>query len=186
LFDNVAYGAESEPLSGLSSALSCADLIEVLETLPEGLQTDLCEGGTRLSGGQGQRVRLARALMRASARLVLLDEPFRGLERPRRQELMKRIRARYPQATLLFVSHDVRDTLGFDRVLVVDGGQIVEDGPPARLFADPHSRYRALADADAALRQQIFQGTRWRRLRLENGKLTPHEDAQVRHEAAAE
>jgi ATP-binding cassette subfamily B protein len=118
-------------------------------------------------------------MMRASARLVLLDEPFRGLERARRQELMRRVRARHAGSTLLFVSHDVRDTLSFDRVLVIDGGRVIEDGEPRALFAEASSRYRALADADGQLRRKVFAAGRWRQLRLDDGRLMETErDAQ--------
>ena len=179
LLENLTFGSEHEPVSNLSSAMADADLADVLEVLPEGMQTDLGEGGARLSGGQGQRVRLGRAMMRASARLVLLDEPFRGLERARRQELMRRVRARHAGSTLLFVSHDVRDTLGFDRVLVIDGGRVIEDGEPRALFAEASSRYRALDEADGQLRRKVFAAGRWRQLRLDDGRLMDTEpDAQ--------
>src|SRR5581483_7356064 len=96
-----------------------ADLDEVLARLPTGLQTRLGEGGALLSGGEGQRVRFGRAVVRGDARLVILDEAFRGLERPRRRALLERARARWRGATLLCITHDVEDTLTFDRVLVV-------------------------------------------------------------------
>ena len=70
-------------------------------------------------------------------RLVLLDEPFRGLDREQRRELLARARRLWQGATLLCVTHDVGETLGFARVLVVENGRIVEDGPPERLAAEP-------------------------------------------------
>jgi len=92
LYDNLVFGDDEQPQRRLGTALAGSDLSELLEQLPEGLQAGLGEGGVRLSGGQGQRVRLGRGLMRQQARLVLLDEPFRGLERERRRELLRRVR----------------------------------------------------------------------------------------------
>jgi ATP-binding cassette subfamily B protein len=171
LYDNVTFGAEGEVLDRAARAVADADLTEVLERLPGGMQAALGEGGARVSGGQGQRVRLGRALMRDRARLVLLDEPFRGLERERRQAMMAAARRRWATATLLFVSHDVSDTLGFDRVVVVDGGAIVEDGAPGALAADPTSRYHALVQADAGARAAVWSPARWRTVRVERGRL---------------
>jgi ATP-binding cassette subfamily B protein len=172
LFENVVFGDDDRAIERLPEAMARADLTEVLENLPEGMQADLGEGGVRVSGGQGQRVRLARALMRQGARLVILDEPFRGLERTRRRELLRRVREQWAGATVLFVSHDVGDTEGLDRVLLLDGGRIVEDGAPGRLLADPASRYRALVLADRALHDATWSGARWRRHSMEHGQLS--------------
>jgi ATP-binding cassette subfamily B protein len=171
LYENVSFGSEADGGAGVPQAMARADLTEVLANLPEGLQANLGEGGARVSGGQGQRVRLARALMRTDARLVILDEPFRGLERERRRELLARVRAHWVGATLLFVSHDVRDTLDFERVLVVADGTIVEDGPARSLLADPASRFRALARADEDLYDRVWTGSGWIRYRMDHGTL---------------
>src|SRR6185503_11933592 len=105
------------------------------------------------------------------ARLAILDEPFRGLDRERRRVLLGRARAAWQGATLLCVTHDVADTAEFERVLVIDGGRVVEDGAPAALAATPGSRYRAMLDADEAVRAGLWSGEAWRRLRLDRGRL---------------
>ncbi len=122
--------------------------------------------------GEGQRVRLGRAMMRADARLVILDEPFRGLDRDRRRALLGRARARWRSATMLCITHDVGETRQFDRVLVVEGGRVVEDGAPSVLAAREGSRYRALLDADEAVRHGLWTDRAWRRLRLDAGRLS--------------
>jgi ATP-binding cassette subfamily B protein len=63
----------------------------------------------------------------------VLDEPARGLDRASRREMVRRARERWRDATLLCITHDVSDTRDFDRVLVIDGGRVVEDGPPSAL-----------------------------------------------------
>jgi ATP-binding cassette subfamily B protein len=167
LADNLVYGRAPGDAGDLGTALHQADLLTVLDRLPDGLQTPLGEGGGLLSGGQGQRVRVGRALLHPSARLVLLDEPFRGLERSRRRELTARAREHWVGRTLLLVTHDVEDTLDFGRVLVLADGQIVEDGPPQELATHPGSCYRELLDAERALAAGLWADPMWRRLRLD-------------------
>jgi ATP-binding cassette subfamily B protein len=171
LYDNLVFGHDARPHELLPIAMERADLAEVLAQLPEGLQANLGEGGLRVSGGQGQRVRLGRAQMRDRARLVLLDEPFRGLERDRRQALLHNARRHWPQATLLFVSHDIQDALQFGRVLVMADGRIVEDGDPTALVEEPNSRYGALFRAEQALRDQLWRAAHWRHAAIERGEL---------------
>ena len=124
-----------------------------------------------LSGGEGQRVRLGRAMMRPKSKLVILDEPFRGLDRERRRALLKRARELWKQATILCVTHDVGETGSFSRVIVIEGGRVVEDGAPAHLAARPGSRYAALLEAETAVREGLWSSATFRRLRFERGRL---------------
>jgi ATP-binding cassette subfamily B protein len=160
------------PLDGVIAA---AVLREVLEKLPQGLQTPLGEGGALVSGGEGQRVRLGRALCRSDARLVILDEPFRGLDREQRRELLARARQWWSKATLLCITHDIGETRTFNRVLVVEDGRIVEDGVPTDLAEKPASRYRTMMEAEEAVRQGLWSSTTWRRLWLDSGRLREDE-----------
>jgi ATP-binding cassette subfamily B protein len=68
------------------------------------------------------------------------------------------------------VTHDVSETMGFDRVLVIEGGLIVEDGRPSRLAAAP-SRYRELLDAEQRVRDRMWKGAQWRHIRVEDGNV---------------
>jgi ATP-binding cassette subfamily B protein len=176
LIANLLYGTTTTDASALGPVLEQADLYDVLQRLPDGLQTGLGEGGGLLSGGQGQRVRLGRALVRADARLVLLDEPFRGLDRAQRGALLGRARQVWQGATLFCVTHDVGQTRDFERVLVIEDGRVVEDGCPALLAEQPASRYRALLDAEDAVRFGLWSSTHWRRLSLEAGQFIEREE----------
>ncbi len=173
LLDNLMYGHDASMLSALGKTLASADLHGVLKHCPEGLQTQLGEGGAFLSGGEGQRVRLGRSMLRQSARLVILDEPFRGLSRVQREHQMRRLRAAWPQATLLCVTHDVSETLLFERVLVMDDGRIVEDAAPEVLAADQDSRFYALLATEKSLQQSLWADPAWNRLWMEEGQLQP-------------
>lgn len=170
--DNLYYGTEAGRTGSLPQVLEQADLLNVLRKLPNGLQTPLGEAGGLVSGGEGQRVRLGRAMLRPDVRLAILDEPFRGLGREQRREMLFRARQLWRDATLLCITHDVSETLDFERVIVMANGRIVEDGVPAALAANPDSRYRAMLDAEEQVRQSLWLDDGWRRLRLENGRIT--------------
>jgi ABC-type transport system involved in cytochrome bd biosynthesis fused ATPase/permease subunit len=111
-------------------------------------------------------------MMRPDARLAILDEPFRGVGRDDRNLLLRRCRALWTQATVLYITHDVRQTLSFDRVVLLEGGELVESGRPAELALDRSSRYAALLDADEQARGLLWGGARWRRVWLEGGRLS--------------
>ncbi|MEW5983039.1 MAG: ATP-binding cassette domain-containing protein [Acidobacteriota bacterium] len=177
LFENLRYGTPGSPDSALGHVIDDADLFNVLTTLPNGLQSVLGESGRLVSGGEGQRVRLGRGLFRQGVRLVILDEPFRALDRPSRRVLLGRARRYWRGATLVMISHDVADVLDFERVLVIERGRVVEDGVPSVLAREPGSRYRSLLDADAEARQALWESTAWRRLWLEDGQLREGEDS---------
>lgn len=178
LADNLAYASDATASERLARVLDAADLRGLLQRLPQGLQTPLGEGGALLSGGEGQRVRFGRALLQPGVRLALLDEPFRGLDRTQRRRLLARARRWWRGSTLLCVTHDVGETLAFDRVLVVEDGCIVEDGAPIALAAR-RSRYAALLAADADAQRRLWQGTHWRRLRVDGGQVLPGTDDET-------
>jgi ATP-binding cassette subfamily B protein len=173
MVDNLAYGAdEGEVLPRVGQVLHRADLIELIDKLPQGLQTRLGEGGSLLSGGEGQRVRLGRALLRPGVRLAIFDEPFRGLERDRRTALLERAREGFEGTTLLCIMHDIAETLSFDRVLVIKDGRLVEDGAPQVLAAREDSQYRALLEEEESMRKALSRRDGWRRLVLARGVLS--------------
>ncbi|HEX8526802.1 ATP-binding cassette domain-containing protein, partial [Allosphingosinicella sp.] len=174
LLDNLTYASDDDAALAVGDVIAAARLRGVTQKLPQGLQTLLGEGGGLLSGGEGQRVRLARALLSPTTRLALLDEPFRGMDRTQRRALLAEARQWWRSVTLLCVTHDVAETMAFDRVLVVEDGRIIEDGAPKSLMAR-ESRYRDLIEAEAAVGESIWKGDFWRRFTLENGRLKASE-----------
>jgi len=168
LLENLRYSSDS---SHIEAAVSGANLRGVQARLPDGMASALGEGGALVSGGEGQRVRFGRALMKTDVRLALLDEPARGLDRFARRAVLEHAREEWRDQTLLAVTHDVSDTLDLPRVLVVEDGRIAEDGNPRELSANANSRYRALLNAEDAVRRGLWSSARWRRVRLGEGKL---------------
>ncbi len=171
LLENLRYSPAAGSYPALGQILESADLGGVLARLPEGLQSSLGEGGARLSGGEGQRVRSARALWQQGVRLALLDEPFRGLDREQRCLHLTQARRFWREATLICVTHDVWETKSFGRVVVIEDGCIVEDGRPEELAIDPNSRYRNLLDIEESLRKGLWGAPLWHRVRLDGGRM---------------
>lgn len=169
LLENVLYG--SNDAAGVGVALEMAGLLPVVARLPQGLATPLGEGGALLSAGEAQRVRFARALLKPEPRLVVLDEPFVGLERDRRRALLAQARQRWCGQTLLYVTHDVGEARGFDRVVVMERGRIVEDGDPLQLSQMTASRYRRLLQMQDLAQNRFASSSDWRRIRLEAGRI---------------
>ncbi|HEX8064235.1 MAG TPA: cysteine peptidase family C39 domain-containing protein [Allosphingosinicella sp.] len=174
LLDNLTYASDDDATLSVGDVIAAARLRGVTQKLPQGLQTLLGEGGGLLSGGEGQRVRLARALLSPTTRLALLDEPFRGTDRTQRRALLAEARQWWKSVTLLCVTHDVAETMAFDRVLVVEDGRIIEDGEPQSLMAR-QSRYRDLIAAEKAVGESMWEGDFWRRLTLSGGRLQASE-----------
>jgi len=177
LLENLLFGVDPDQELPIGQAIKKAGLQGILGRLASGFQTRLGEDGRLVSGGEGQRVRLGRAMIRPGVRLVILDEPFRGLDYQQRRELLANSRTLWPQATLLCITHDIAETKTFDQVLVMEGGRIVESGSPADLAQRANSRYRALAKAQEMVRKGFWSAPVWRKLRLEGGQLTEATDA---------
>jgi ATP-binding cassette subfamily B protein len=171
MLQNLRYGSHSDASVDIGNAIEATGLRRVIENLPEGLETPLGEGGGLVSGGEGQRVRFARALLRPVVRLAILDEPFRGLDSSERHRLLEIARETWRGATLVWISHDIDETMGFDRVLVLEDGRVVEDGNPRELMEKPDSRLNAMHRAECVVRDGLWSSAEWRRVRLQGGVL---------------
>lgn len=169
LYDNLAFGSHLP--QRVATVLGNPGVVSVLDRLPDGMQTRLGESGKLLSSGQGQQVRIARAALRSDARLVLLDEPFRGLDAGARARALHETLERWEKATLLFVSHDIAETTTFARVLVVGDGRIVEQGNPQELLRQCGSHYARLHAVDAEVRRRLYLREGWKAYRLRGGEL---------------
>jgi ABC-type bacteriocin/lantibiotic exporter with double-glycine peptidase domain len=171
LLDNLRYGISTDNELKLMDTMERADLLTVLERMPRGMQSELGENGGLISGGEGQRVRLGRALLRPDVRLVVLDEAARGLEGGRRRTVLHLAREHWREATLLHISHDISDALEFPRVLVMQDGAIAEDGDPQQLAANEASLFARMLQEEDSLQQGYWASRRWRRFLMRDGRL---------------
>jgi len=182
LIENLRYGTDGELSMPVGEALERAVLTPVLESLPEGLQTSLGDSGALLSGGEGERVRICRALLRPNVQLAVMDEPFRGLDATSRSSLLQTAREIWRNATMIFVTHDIAETQSFDQVVVMERGTIVESGAP-RDLARNHSRYAEMLRSELEWKRELLEGERWRRLEMQHGTLLGTESKNERPEA---
>ena len=132
--DNLAFGRPGATPEALEAAARAAFLDDVVSRLPDGWNTQVGEGGVRLSGGQRRRVALARAILR-DASVLLLDEPTSGLDAASEQAVLDALDRAAEGRTVLVVSHRLGLAARADRVVVLDGGRVVEQGSPAELLA---------------------------------------------------
>lgn len=142
--ENVAYGGAGS----VADAVVRAGLSTDLEGFAEGLQTVVGERGVTLSGGQRQRVALARALVR-EPELLVLDDPLASVDAGREDEILEALSANWADKTVLIVSQRLSAFRDCHRVLVLDEGRIVEEGPPD-LLLQSGGRYAALAQLQGA------------------------------------
>lgn len=131
LRENLRLAAPEADDETLQQALSQVGLDKLLEN--EGLNAWLGEGGRQLSGGEQRRLGIARALLH-SAPLWLLDEPTEGLDAETEQQILALLRQHCQGKTLILVTHRLYGLEHMDRICVMDGGRIVEQGDHATLL----------------------------------------------------
>ena len=132
--DNLRYGQWEADDAAIWSAARLANAAAFLEALPQGLDTYLGEGGARLSGGQRQRIAIARALLR-DAPILLLDEATSALDAESERLVQDALDRLMQGRTTLVIAHRLATVRGADRIVVMDGGRIVEQGSHDALVA---------------------------------------------------
>jgi ATP-binding cassette subfamily B protein len=130
--DNIRYGRWDASDEEIVEAARAANATEFIETLPERYDTFLGEGGARLSGGQRQRIVIARALLRDSP-LLLLDEATSALDAHSERLVQEALERLMKTRTTVVIAHRLATTRAADRIIVMDGGRIVEEGTHASL-----------------------------------------------------
>ena len=147
--DNLRYGNWLAGDEALWHAAEAANAAEFLRKLPDGLDTFLGEGGARLSGGQRQRVAIARAILR-DAPLLLLDEATSALDAESERLVQGSLERLMEGRTTMVIAHRLATVRAADRIIVMDGGEIVEEGT--------HDSLQARGGLYARLARLQFEG----------------------------
>jgi ATP-binding cassette subfamily C protein CydC len=135
--DNLLLGRADATEDDLASACAAAGLLDWVREQPDRWDTVVGEDGGRLSGGQRQRLALARALLAGPA-VLLMDEPTEGLDPAAADRVLATaIAAAGAHRAVLLITHRLRGLTGFDQVLVLDAGRVVQRGTPADLRGAP-------------------------------------------------
>jgi ABC-type multidrug transport system fused ATPase/permease subunit len=131
--ENIAYGSPGASALDVEKAARAAGAQNFITELPLGYNTLLGEKGRRLSGGQLQRISIARAILR-DAPLLVMDEPTTGLDPDSRRELMEPMEGLMSNRTVIAVTHDIETVRRADLILVLEAGRVVERGSHEELL----------------------------------------------------
>jgi ATP-binding cassette subfamily B protein len=139
--DSIRFGRQSATTSQILDALRQLDCMDLLESLPAGLDTQVGERGSNLSSGQRQLVCFARAML-TNPRILILDEATSSIDSQTERRLQAALRILLQGRTSVVVAHRLSTIRQADRILVVDKGRIVEQGQHMTLLAQggPYAR----------------------------------------------
>jgi ATP-binding cassette subfamily B protein len=126
--ENIAFGRPGATAEHIAKAARRAKVDRIIAKLPEGYETRIGERGVTLSGGQRQCIAIARAMIR-NAPILLMDELTAGLDRKSADLVMGALRRLMKDRTVLVITHDPRNLEGMDRVIYLDRGRVVGEGP---------------------------------------------------------
>jgi ABC-type multidrug transport system fused ATPase/permease subunit len=144
--DNLRIARPDATDAQLRAALEAAQALELVDELPDGIDTAVGEGGVRLSGGERQRVAIARAVLR-DAPFLVLDEPTAHVDPVMEEAIAATLAAQAGTRTVIVISHRLRLAEDADLVAVLHEGRLVEAGPPSALVA-ARGAYAALLDPE--------------------------------------
>jgi ATP-binding cassette, subfamily B, bacterial len=133
LLENLRYGRPEASDEEVYRAVEAAQCTEFITRLPDGYQTLVGERGMKLSGGQRQRLAIARAFL-MDAPIVLLDEATSALDTESEQSIQEALARLFRGRTVIAIAHRLSTLDSFDRIVVLERGRIVEDGPPRGLL----------------------------------------------------
>ena len=145
LRNNVLLGSENAGDKELNEAINLAQLSDLVQKLPEGLDTFMQETGQRFSGGERQRVALARILLKDTP-VVILDEPNASLDPRTEKELLQTIFTALEGKSVIWITHHLVGVEHMDEILFMEAGQIVMRGTHTELLKE--KRYRQLYELD--------------------------------------
>ena len=143
--ENIRLGKKDATNEEVLAAARAARCDEFVERLPNGYDTLIGENGGRLSGGERQRISIARALLK-NAPIVLLDEATASLDVENETQVQAALSELLQGKTVLVIAHRMRTVDNADKIVVLEGGRVVEQGSPAELREKPEGRYRRMLE----------------------------------------
>ncbi|WP_264715615.1 ABC transporter ATP-binding protein [Limobrevibacterium gyesilva] len=149
VLENIRYARPEATEAEVLAAATIARCRDFIEALPEGFATMVGDRGVKLSGGQRQRLAIARALLK-DAPVLLLDEATSALDSESEQAIQVALDNLMHGRTVIAIAHRLSTLRNFDRIVVMDAGRVIDDGPPDALAARP-GPYREL------LRKQMME-----------------------------
>jgi ABC-type multidrug transport system fused ATPase/permease subunit len=142
--DNIRYGKPDATEAEIIEAAKKSNSWEFISSFPEGLKTIVGERGIKLSGGQRQRIAIARAILRDPA-ILLLDEATSSLDAESEKVVQEALNELMKGRTSIIIAHRLATIREVDKICVIDGGKVVEEGTHESLSAIPNGLYNNLA-----------------------------------------
>jgi ATP-binding cassette subfamily B protein len=136
VLENIRYARPDASEADVLAAAEMANCREFIEALPDGFATMVGDRGVKLSGGQRQRLAIARALLK-DAPILLLDEATSALDSESERAIQDALDRLMHGRTVIAIAHRLATLKSFDRIIVMDRGRIVDDGPPGELALRP-------------------------------------------------
>ena len=130
---NIAYGVPDAPYERIKQAAGIADADDFISSLPEGYETIIGERGVGLSGGQRQRIALARAILKDPS-ILILDDTTSSVDMETEFEIHRTLRSFYNNKTTFIIAHRISSVKNADKIIVLNGGQIIEQGTHKELL----------------------------------------------------
>ena len=134
--NNIKFGKPEATHDEVVAAAKAACCDDFIGSLPDGYQTVIGEGGASLSGGEKQRISIARAMLK-NAPIVILDEATANVDPENEDRLQKAIEALTRDKTIIMIAHRLKTVRHADQILVIDHGHIVQQGKHEQLIAQP-------------------------------------------------
>lgn len=131
--ENIRLGRKDATDEEVRAAAKAAQCEEFIERLPEGYDTNIGENGSFLSGGERQRISIARALLK-NAPVVLLDEATASMDAESETLVQEALSTLLAGKTVLVIAHRMRTVANADKIVVLDGGKVAEQGTPEELL----------------------------------------------------
>ena len=132
--NNIRFGQPDAPMEKVIEAAKKACCHDFIMQLPDGYETVIGEGGASLSGGEKQRISIARAIMK-DAPIIVLDEATANVDPENEADLMQAIDALTKEKTIIMIAHRLKTVRHADQILVIDSGRIAEQGTHEQLMA---------------------------------------------------
>jgi len=134
LYQNLVYGSPYVTRAAVENVIDEVGLRDLVESLPNGLDSFISESGANLSGGQRQRISIARALLRDPA-IMILDEPTSALDAENEQRIKEVLKTIQGRCTIIMIAHRLTMVENFDNIVVLQNGKIAEQGTYKALLA---------------------------------------------------